>query len=470
MFSDRRPGARTRALLLAASLVFITWQLPALAQSADPSERIATITDAAGNLSFAPAGSDDWAQAGLNRPITTGDRLWVDNGGQAELHAGSTAIRLGSGTAVTVLNLDDSATQVKLTQGTLQLRVRALPPDQPVEIDTPNVAFVPAEPGDYRLDVAPDGSNTVVTMHHGSAVVYGDNRSRQMRRGEQIRFAGTDLAEAGSATNPPLDGFDRWTMARDAREDSSPSARYVAPEMTGYAALDDYGDWQEDPGYGAVWFPRVVAAGWAPYSTGYWAWVAPWGWSWCDDAPWGFAPSHYGRWARIGNRWGWMPGPRSVRPVYAPAVVGFIGEGHGHGRGPGVAWYPLGPHEAYRPVYGASPAYLSRINRFAGNNEAFNRHGGNAFINRNVPGAITDMPSRAFVQGQRVPPGARGVAWRNLPQGEANGTPPLAPVKGSLHGAAPARPAPPEAAQSFGRPAIAARVPGRPASDELAQR
>ncbi|MGO4577114.1 DUF6600 domain-containing protein [Cupriavidus sp. 2TAF22] len=478
MFPDRRLGHRARALLIAtglAGVVLVTWQLPALAQSADPSDRIATITDAAGNLSFAPAGSDEWAQAAPNRPITTGDRLWVDNGGRAELHAGSTAIRLGSATAVTVLNLDDSATQVKLTQGTLQLRVRALPPDQPVEIDTPNLAFVPREPGDYRLDVAADGSATVVTLHHGSAVVYGDNRSLDMRRGEQVRFAGTDLAEAGAASDPPADEFDRWTMARDAREDASPSARYVPPEMTGYAALDGYGDWQEDPGYGAVWFPRVVAADWAPYSAGHWAWVAPWGWSWCDDAPWGFAPSHYGRWARVGDRWGWMPGPRAVRPVYAPAVVGFIGGGPGPGRnashgGPGVAWYPLGPRESYRPVYGASPGYLNRINRFTVNNEVVNNHVRNVYVNRDVPGAVTGMPARAFVQGQRVPPGARNDAWRNLPRGEANGAPPLAPVKASLLGANPGRPAPPAVMQGFNRPAIAARAPGRPASDELAQR
>ncbi|WP_420992925.1 DUF6600 domain-containing protein [Cupriavidus sp. 30B13] len=473
MFPARRLGPRARALLLALGIAFATWQAPALAQSAgpadpaDPSDRIATITDAAGNLSLAPAGSDDWAQATVNRPITTGDRLWVDNGGRAELHAGSTAIRLGSATAATVLNLDDSATQVKLTQGTLQLRVRALPPDQPVEIDTPNLAFVPREPGDYRLDVAADGSTTVVTLHHGSAVVYGESRSRDMRRGEQIRFAGNDLAEAGMASNPPEDEFDRWTAARDAREDVSPSAIYVPPEMTGYAALDGYGDWQEDPGYGAVWFPRVVAADWAPYSTGSWTWVAPWGWTWCDDAPWGFAPFHYGRWARIGDRWGWMPGPRTARPVYAPALVGFVGGGRG---GPGVAWYPLGPRESYRPAYGASAAYIGRINRFTVNHDIAGNRARGAYANRDVPGAITGMPARAFVQGQRVPPGARHEAWRDLPRGEANGAPPLAPVKASLLGAHPGRPAPPAVMQGFARPAIAVRAPGRPAGDELAQR
>ncbi|WP_316156686.1 DUF6600 domain-containing protein [Cupriavidus sp. BIC8F] len=441
-------------------------------QQADPSSRIATLTAVDGNLSFAPAGSDDWAAAGLNRPITTGDRLWLDHGGRAELHAGTVAVRLGGATAASILNLDDSATQVKLTQGTLQLRVRALPPGQTVEVDTPNLAFVPREPGDYRLDVAPDGSTTTVTMRHGSAVVYGDNHSIELQRGDRMRFAGTDLADAGGG-GAPEDAFDRWTAARDAREDASPSARYVPREMPGYAALDGYGDWQEDPGYGAVWFPRVVSAGWAPYSAGHWAWIAPWGWTWIDDAPWGFAPSHYGRWAYVGSRWGWVPGPR-VRPCYAPAVVAFVGASGPNwsvrvGSGPGVAWYPLGPRDAYRPVYRASPTYVARINRVTVNNIVMGDRRPPPYANRNVPGAITGMPARNFVEGRP----ARGMhrdEWRNLPAGEARGAPPVAPVKSSLVGSAPMRPLPPQARPGFERQAIAARPPGRPATDDLARR
>ncbi|MGX6569809.1 DUF6600 domain-containing protein [Cupriavidus necator] len=441
-------------------------------QQADPSSRIATLTAVDGNLSFAPAGSDDWAAAGLNRPFTTGDRLWLDHGGRAEVHAGTVAVRLGGATAASILNLDDSATQVKLTQGTLQLRVRALPPGQTVEVDTPNLAFVPREPGDYRLDVAPDGSTTTVTMRHGSAVVYGDSRSIELQRGDRMRFAGTDLADAGGG-GAPEDAFDRWTAARDAREDASPSARYVPREMPGYAALDGYGDWQEDPGYGAVWFPHVVSAGWAPYSAGHWAWIAPWGWTWIDDAPWGFAPSHYGRWAYVGSRWGWVPGPR-VRPCYAPAVVAFVGVSGPNwsvrvGSGPGVAWYPLGPHDAYRPVYRASPTYVARINRVTVNNFVMGDRRPPPYANRNVPGAITGMPARNFVEGRPVR-GMHRDEWRSLPAGEARGAPPVAPVKGSLVGSAPMRPLPPQARHGFERQAIAARPPGRPATDDLARR
>ncbi|GAA0842660.1 DUF6600 domain-containing protein [Cupriavidus pauculus] len=439
----------------------------------DPPSRIATVTDMSGGLSFAPAGSDDWAAVVPNRPFTTGDRLWVDPGGRAELHAGATAVRLGGASAATILNLDDRTTQIKLTRGSLQLRVRALPPDQQVEVDTPNLAFVPREPGDYRLDVAPDGTTTLVTMRHGSAVLYGDTRSVELERGQRLRFAGTDLADAGQGSYPPADAFDQWTAARDAREDASPTARYVPAEMTGYTALDDYGDWQQDPGYGAVWFPRAVSAGWAPYSTGHWAWVAPWGWTWIDDAPWGFAPSHYGRWAYFGSRWGWVPGPVAVRPCYAPAVVGFIGGVSASiriGGGPGVAWYPLGPRDVYRPVYRTSPTYVTRINNITVNNTWMRGGDRDRWVNRNVPGAISGMPSRNFVEGRPVPRGSYRDEWRQLPVGEGRGAPPMAPVKASLIGGARPQDVPPMARQGFARQAIAAHPPGHIGPDELARR
>src|SRR5205814_1992738 len=102
-----------------------------------------------------------------------------------------------------------------------------------------------------------------------------------------------------------------------------------------------------EPQYGAIWVPRRVPVDWAPYRYGHWAWIEPWGWTWVDDAPWGFAPFHYGRWIFTAGNWGWVPGPRTVRPVYAPALVAWVGGPRlnasvsiGGGRG-GVAWFPL---------------------------------------------------------------------------------------------------------------------------------
>ncbi|AOZ10247.1 hypothetical protein BKK80_32060 [Cupriavidus malaysiensis] len=454
------------ALLLAA-------HAPARAQQADPPARVATVTERSGGLSLAPAGSDAWVQASPNRPISTGDSLWVDPAGRTELHIGSTALRLGGGTAIGVLNLDDTMTQVRLTQGTLQLRVRALPAGQSVEIDTPNLALVPAEPGDYRLDVAADGSTTMVTVRRGRAELYGDTRSLALAAGERIRLGGTDLADAGPVPYGPEDDFDRWTLARDAREDASRSARYVSPEMPGYQELDAYGAWEQDQGYGAVWYPNVVAADWVPYSSGNWVWIAPWGWTWVDSEPWGFAPFHYGRWAFIGHRWGWVPGPRVSHPCYAPALVAFVGAAAA--AGPGVAWYPLGPAEPYRPVYRASPAYVARVNVnvnvnvAGGGGRPFGAPAPGAVPNRLVPGAISVMSAAAFVQGRPVAHGARRGDWRHLPAGEGQGAPLLAPVQASLAGAAAARHAPPPAG-AWSRPVVALRAPARRPPDELAGR
>ena len=48
-----------------------------------------------GSVSFQPGGENDWVAAELNRPLVTGDNLWADEDSRAELHIGSTALRLG---------------------------------------------------------------------------------------------------------------------------------------------------------------------------------------------------------------------------------------------------------------------------------------------------------------------------------------------------------------------------------------
>ena len=121
--------------------------------------------------------------------------------------------------------------------------------------------------------------------------------------------------------------------------------------------------WETAPEYGAVWYPASVASDWAPYRNGYWTDVGAWGPTWVDYAPWGYAPFHYGRWVWRGSYWGWVPGPVAVRPVYAPALVVFVGGPRFSisvsvgNRGPGyVGWFPLGPREVYVPTYRTSPA------------------------------------------------------------------------------------------------------------------
>jgi len=138
--------------------------------------------------------------------------------------------------------------------------------------------------------------------------------------------------------------------------------------MTGLAALDRAGEWQSMSGYGEAWLPDEVPAGWTPYRNGHWRWFPPWGWTWIDDASWGFAPSHYGRWALIGERWAWLPGRVVPRPIYLPAAVAFIGTpgigvSYAGGNGPAIGWFPLAPGETYWPGYTDDLDYIRAANR-----------------------------------------------------------------------------------------------------------
>ena len=112
--------------------------------SAEPPSRAARLGYLSGTVSFSPAGQPDWVRASVNRPLTTGDRLWTGGSSRAELQVGGAAIRMGPSTSMVLLNLDNRITQVQLSQGILKIRVRSLGPRQTFEIATPNLAFTQA--------------------------------------------------------------------------------------------------------------------------------------------------------------------------------------------------------------------------------------------------------------------------------------------------------------------------------------
>ena len=230
----------------------------------------------------------------------------------------------------------------RLAAGALDIRVRWLDRDEIFEVDTPNQAFWVTEPGRYRVEASEDGTYTVVSVREGEGESTGNGQNYALHAGQRWTFSGTDQLTADAAQIGDPDEFDNWAYGRERRFDDSRSAQYVSRDVVGYDDLDDYGEWRDDSQYGHVWFPQQVGAGWAPYRAGHWDWIVPWGWTWVDDAPWGYAPFHYGRWVFVGQRWGWVAGPPSVRSVYAPALVVFLGSGGGFGEN--VGWFPLAPH------------------------------------------------------------------------------------------------------------------------------
>lgn len=446
------------------------------ANTQDPPSRVARLNYMEGSVSFQPGGENDWIDAVLNRPLVTGDNLWADQDSRAEVHIGSTALRLGPKTGITLLEVSDRAAQIRLAQGSLIVKVRHVDYEDSYEVDTPNVAFVVAQPGDYRIDVSEDGSRTDVTVWRGRGEVTGGGSSYTLVANQSATFTGSDHLDYELGQVPAEDGFDTWASDRDRSEDQSDSANYVSRDMTGYEDLDNNGSWNYVAGYGMAWQPTGVAVGWAPYRFGHWAWVGPWGWTWVEDEPWGFAPFHYGRWAFAGGAWMWVPGPSLVRPMYAPALVAWVGGGprfnFSFSFGAGVGWFPLAPGEVFIPGYRVSRVYVNNVNftntrvNVATVTNVYNTVVINrsttvntiSYANRNVNGGVTVVSRDTFVNARPVARNVVTVPARELAAAPVARMAAVEPVRTSVLGAGrPVANRPPVAVTS--RPVVALRTP-----------
>ena len=391
----------------------------ALAQD-DPPGRVGRIAALQGEVWVYEAEPGEWAAALRNRPVTSGDRFATAAGGGATLQIGSTTLVVGASSELEVLQLDDEAMRFRLEHGSVALRVRSREVASELMVANFEGRFQPLTAGLFRIDRLDERSDA--TVWRGEMQFESPDLRVVLGAGQRLRFwqDGQPLATRSIALAPLDDDFAQAVLREDqalARDAASP---FVPLEMTGTDDLDRYGQWQQHPEYGAVWSPTSVAIGWVPYRHGRWVWLRPWGWTWVDDAPWGFAPFHYGRWFWWGRRWAWAPGPMVRRPVYAPALVAWTGTlppGAGSAA-PVFGWVPLAPRETYRPDYRASPGHVNRLNPHA----PLLRPPEPGYGNRAVPGAVTMLPAPALRSGKPVAdaalrPGTTVAppAWRDVP-------------------------------------------------------
>jgi hypothetical protein len=402
---------------------------------ADPPSRVARVSVLLGNVSVEPASVNQFSAAESNYPMTTGDRIYADQAANAELQTGQLALRLGQLTDLTVTAMTDALAQFGLAQGSVHLRSFGLYQGETVELDTPGVAVTVLQPGDLRVDVDPNAGTTLVTLFSGSVNVEGNGLSQQLGPGQALLITGTNPVSGQFVGLPGTDGLDRFSADRDNLYQSSlaQESQYLDPATIGAEDLASSGDWQSDSDYGAIWYPSGVAVGWQPYVYGHWIWIAPWGWTWVENEPWGFAPFHYGRWFQRGNRWGWVPGPPTIRPIYSPALVVFVG-----GTGTGIsAWFPLGPREVYTPWYHASTIYVNRVNvtniynrNIAEVRNTYNQRTTNVYANspqnyanRSTATVAVSQANFASIPASsppplscRIRPSLRSAPWSSAPQ------------------------------------------------------
>ena len=379
------------------------------AASQEPPGRVGRLAYTQGPVSVYQDPELGWDKAYVNSPITSENSVWTEPGSRAELRVGATAVRLDGGTQLDIARLDDGEMDAAVMRGTVNVRVRYKQGNERFSISTPHARFLLETDGRYRIDVEAESDESRLTVFSGDAAM-------ESSRGRVRVAAGKAVVVYGGYSQYVFEDardsrFDRWALARDEQLQDSISRRYVSTEVTGYEDLDRYGEWAQEPDLGPIWYPRVTA-GWTPYRNGHWSYVRPWGWTWIDDEPWGYAPSHYGRWVFVRDRWAWHPGQRVTRPVWAPALVGWIGGSNWNvgvsSGGPAVGWYPLSPWERYEPWYRANRSYTDRVNVAVRNSpprqwegrgddpRRWNRDRGTTVVQRDV---LTD---RRPVQGAMV--------------------------------------------------------------------
>lgn len=384
------------------ALLLLAWSAGAVL--ADPPARVGRLAYTQGAVDFRATYDGDSTPALRNWPLTSYNVITTGPGARAELRVGSSAIRLDADSELEIAALDDMHVRLRLLQGSLNARISSPDLVQDFELGTAQGRLRLSAPSQVHVDAGRSPGLTVVSVFAGAGRFEGVQSALTLAAGQRADVT-DDGMRIGVATR---DDFDIWSLARDQRDNRSVSARYLSPDTTGYEELDQYGSWSMTADYGAVWYPNAVPADWAPYQSGLWAWIEPWGWTWIDSAPWGYAPFHYGRWAWFHRRWCWVPGRIAARPVWAPALVGWVG-GHNwsttfsSGSAPAVGWFPLAPHEAFRPSYVASPTYVRQINatQVTNVNNIVNLTPQTHFQNRFVHNALTVIPHERF-QGRRT--------------------------------------------------------------------
>ncbi|MBI3448624.1 MAG: FecR domain-containing protein [Acidobacteria bacterium] len=390
-------------------------------------ERIVRASFVEGDASYQRGDADDWNDLGANTPLMTGDSVYTAKEARAEISLGrGNFARLANDTQIDLVSLTSDVTQIGVSSGHMYLQVGSSPQGSTIEIDTPNATAAITAPGTYRVTVDPRRTSFEVVRGGLSVALNGEQLDVDDNETLGLDDAEPPTYEYGRVR--PSGPFDAWAAGRDERFQKAESAHHVHADVDGYEDLDEHGAWRADPTYGSVWVPAGVSPDWAPYQSGRWVWQDPYGWTWVSYESWGWAPYHYGRWVSVGGGWAWVPPPPAgfiaptpvvmPQPVYAPALVAFVGGSHWSvgvsiGSQPNIGWVPLAPAEPY--YYPWQPAPTTSVH----------------YTNITVVNSVTVVNQNTFVTGRGDRVHYRPEQVRDVP---VMGTSPtgVAPTRDSL--------------------------------------
>jgi hypothetical protein len=299
----------------------------AIPSFADSQARIVRLSQVDGEVQIDRNTGQGYEKAFLNLPITQGTKLRTGPDARAEIEFedGST-LRITPGTVVEFpeLALRDSGTRVSsvnLQTGTAYLNFKGAKSGQEflLGFGREKLSLIKAA----HLRVQMKDAAATLAVFKGDVEVEGASGKVEVEKKHSATFDLTGANPYTLANNLEPDPYDDWDKQQEKYHEqySASAARGYSPYAYGASDLNYYGSFYNVPGYGLMWQPYLVGAGWDPFMNGAWMWYPGAGYMWVSSYPWGWMPYRYGSWTYLADGWFWQPGNSWAGWNTAPAIT-----------------------------------------------------------------------------------------------------------------------------------------------------
>jgi len=274
-----------------------------------------------------------YEKAFVNLPIIEGSKLRAQSDSRAEIEFedGST-LRIVPDTTVQFpqLSLEDSGAKistVEILSGTAYINYAGTRDNSlSLVFGREKIALTKSA----RLRVGIDEKGSEVAVLKGDVQVDTPSGQQAVKKNQTLEFNSAENDKFALVKDVSEQPFDAWDKQQEQYHQRYGANSYSnsSSRTYGVADLNYYGNFFSVPGYGMMWQPYFIGAGWDPFMDGAWSFSPGFGFGWVSSYPWGWAPYHSGQWAFLpGYGWAWQPG--SVwSPFYTPHVVnapaGFV--------------------------------------------------------------------------------------------------------------------------------------------------
>lgn len=361
---------KTLAVLAVLAAAFLV-----VSASAESKARIVRLSEVQGTVQIDRATGEGFDKAFINLPVIEGCKLKTSKDSRAEVEfEDGSALRLAPDSEVdfTRLALGDGGQKlntVQLVSGTVYANLhpnngksKSKAGDQ-FALNFARESVTVSEAAHFRVALAGNAATIAVFKGKLSATSPAGQVEVAEKHSATIELAKDELANEDPAKKDtfaiarnydaePSDAWDRQQTDYHERYASAGGSSINSPYGYGMSDLNYYGSFMTVPGYGNMWQPYFIDAGWSPFQDGGWAFYPGFGYMWVSGYPWGWMPYSYGNWAFApGFGWGWQPGywnpwygiPQVVNPpvrtkVPTPPVRGHqtVMVGLGLAANPGV--------------------------------------------------------------------------------------------------------------------------------------